>query len=419
MMETQKIGNKLKYLALFTLFGTTQAHSNWNNENQEFEFGFRPRIAHMEDDPSGRTASALFRFQLKSQWQESFNTLIEVDHVELAWEDDFSNGVFFNNKPSIPDAGGTDLNQFLLNYSATNHLSFSIGREVIKFANQRFVGSNGFWQNEQSFDAAGFQYEFGTASSVQYRYLNKARRITGAQAGKNLSPSDSNFDAANGLRPAAFLGVHNHDTHLIHLDYKDLDNLKLSAYFYEINIVEAKTLSNRSFGASVEYKNNLDGLRIVSYAELALQKRTSTNSDSLIPYIHLQFELGKNAHNLAFHYEQLSSKNNVSFVTPLASLHDFNGWNDRFLITPASGLKDYSLRYLWRKSNWKVDVRYHLFKRDSDEQKLGNEIDVDFAYRFDRDNTLLLRVADVSSSNGFIQSEKRIMLQFSHNLRFL
>ena len=39
-------------------------------------------------------------------------------------------------------------------------------------------------------------------------------------------------------------------------------------------------------------------------------------------------------------FERLEGNGTVALQTPLATLHAFNGWADKFLSTPANGLRD-------------------------------------------------------------------------------
>jgi hypothetical protein len=134
-------------------------------EDHTLELGARARIANVTADNNARAMSFLLRLRAESEWTPQLSTLFELDHVELAWQDEFSNGEFFNDRPVVPDVAGTDLNQVLLRYSPTNTVQLSLGREAINLGNERFVGTNGFWQNEQTLDTAGFNYEFGFASN--------------------------------------------------------------------------------------------------------------------------------------------------------------------------------------------------------------------------------------------------------------
>ena len=385
-------------------------------ENHIFNFGTRARIAHAEADNNARATSLLLRFRAESEWTSQFSTLFELDHVVLAWQDEFSNGENFNDKPVIPDVAGTDLNQALLRYSPTNTLQLTLGREAINLGNERFVGSNSFWQNEQTLDTAGFDYEFGFASNVSYRYVDNANRITGQNAGEQLSVSDSNFAANNGQRPAAFLGDHNHDTHLLFAEFKEWDYSQVQAYYFDMNIKDATALSNKTIGLRYEYKGRWNKLRTLAHGEFALQERTDISNDAILQFYDLGAGLGYRASEISINYQRLGENNDISFVTPLASLQDKNGWADKFLTTPTSGLRDYSLQYIWRKNPIKIDSRYHAFYADDSDSKLGEELDIDFVLKLSRHDSVILRYANFFSSDDSFSDEQRVFLMYTHNL---
>ena len=424
-MAMPKTGKRSIAIGLFiNSFVITPAIAlEYELENHTVELGGRARIAHVNADNSAnnisndaRDMSLLLRFRVNSEWTPQFSTLLELDHVSLAWQNEFSNGEFFNNTPIIPDAGGTDLNQALLRYSPTNTLQLTLGRETINLGNERFIGSNSFWQNEQTLDTLGFNYEFGFASNFLYRYIDNANRITGSNAEKKLSPSDSNFDANNGQRPAAFLGDHDHDTHLLFAEFKEWDYSKIHAYYFDINIKDAAALSNKTLGSRYEYKGRWNKLRTQAHGELALQQRTEINNDATLQFYDIGAGIGYGANELSINYQQLGENNGTSFVTPLASLHEQNGWVDKFLKTPKSGLRDYSLQYIWRQSPIKIDARYHVFHSDNHDSALGEEFDIDIIYKFNRENSVLFRYADFFSRDDAFTDEKRVFLMYTHNL---
>ncbi|MFW2374814.1 MAG: hypothetical protein ACN4GM_16945 [Gammaproteobacteria bacterium] len=420
MMAMRKIGRGRAIFSGLTLSlaisqPVTAFHYQLNNH--QFDAGFRPRIAYVEgDNEDGRAASLLIRLRASSEWSEQFSTVLEMDYVELGWEDEFSNGEHFNDNPVIPDTGGFDLNQALLIYSPTNSIQLSIGREAVNLGNERFVGSNSFWQNEQTLDMTGFKYSFGAASYFSYRYIDNANRINGDDADKYLSPSDANFSQNNGLRPARFLGDHDHNSHLLFAEFKEWDYSLVQAYYYDMDIKDAPAVSNRTLGLRYEFKGRTGNKRSLAHAEFALQDRPEIDKGALIPYYNIGAGLGYRSHEVSLNYEQLGENDGISFTTPLASLHDHNGWADKFLIIPAAGLQDTSLRYIWRKSPWKIDTRYHVFTSAENSASLGRELDVDLSVKFGRRSTLLLRYADFSSSDDAYASERRVFLQYLYNL---
>jgi hypothetical protein len=393
-------------------------------QNHSLELATRARIAHVETNAktdaesqdNARAASLLLRLRATSVWTPQFFTLFELDHVMLGWQNEFSNGQHFNAKPVIPDVAGLDLNQALLHYTPTNTLQLTLGREAINLGNERFVGTNGFWQNEQTLDSAGFNFEFAHASQISYRYVNNANRITGQNAGENLSPVDANFTANNGLRPAAFLGDHTHDTHLLFAQFKEWDFSRLHAYYFNIDITEAKALSNQTLGLRYEYKGRWNKLRTLAHGELALQQRTHINNDAMLQFYDLGAGFGYGASEISINYQRLGANNGTSFVTPLASLHDHNGWSDKFLTTPNTGLRDYKLHYIWRQSPLKIDARYHVFNSDENGSKIADELDVDIILKLSRHNTVLLRYADFNANADNFTDEQRVFLMYTHDL---
>jgi hypothetical protein len=84
-------------------------------------------------------------------------------------------------------------------------------------------------------------------------------------------------------------------------------------------------------------------------------------------------------------YEVLGASSGValtSFQTPLATLHKFNGWADKFLVTPPNGLRDayatlgYAKPKLGKWTALTAQATYHDFKSDRLGQAYGNEINL-------------------------------------------
>ena len=71
----------------------------------------------------------------------------------------------------------------------------------------------------------------------------------------------------------------------------------------------------------------------------------------------------------------------TSFQTPLATLHKFQGWADKFLTTPPNGIRDWygSAGYGWKKplglDGINATLVYHRFGSDRIAIHYGNEWD--------------------------------------------
>ena len=426
MMVTQRIGSNLTRavktgcyaLTFFTSMGAFSiANAKEHQAGQHlWELGLRPRVAFIEGEQHARASSLLLRARVNSEWSNHFSTLIEVDHVELFWEDEFSNGEQFNDKPVIPDVEGSDLNQALFTLSPTNTLQLFAGREAVNLGTERFVGSNSFWQNEQTLDLAGLAYSYGSASNISYRYVANANRISGDDAGRHLHPSDSNFATNNGLRPLRFLGDHEYNAHLLFTEIREWDHSIVQAYYFNLDNQDAPAVSNRTLGLRYEHKGDIGNWRTLAHAELAYQERLDLDNDTRLHYYNVATGAGFRSHQMTVKYEHLDAKNGLSFTTPLASLHDHNGWADQFLAIPKTGLSDMSIQYIWRNSPFKMDARYHIFESVEDGIHYGNELDVDLSVNIDKKNTVLLRFADFNKKDTTYLNQRRIFLQFIHHL---
>ena len=81
-------------------------------------------------------------------------------------------------------------------------------------------------------------------------------------------------------------------------------------------------------------------------------------------------------------YEHLGGSAGVGdkFTTPLATLHKFNGWADKFLATPDAGLVD---RYIGVKAKLgpvSCAAIIHDFSADAGSGEFGTELDLEASY---------------------------------------
>ena len=184
--------------------------------------------------------------------------------------------------------------------------------------NQRFVGGVGWRQNEQTYDAFSLTDETIDGLKVFYAYVYNVNRIFGESVAA---------------------GDHDHDTHLVNLSYSGLDFGKLVAYAYLIDNDSAPALANDTYGLRWEGKIN----EMFSYnLEYATQEEAGDNPvDYSADYFLAEAVAKINRFNFKVGYELLGSDDGVkAFTTSLATLHSFQGWTDKFLATPSTGVED-------------------------------------------------------------------------------
>ena len=68
------------------------------------------------------------------------------------------------------------------------------------------------------------------------------------------------------------------------------------------------------------------------------------------------------------------------FQTPLATLHKFNGWADKFLATPSNGLEDLYLALEGKTGRFKWATIFHDFSANEGTAAYGSELDLVAAY---------------------------------------
>ena len=64
-------------------------------------------------------------------------------------------------------------------------------------------------------------------------------------------------------------------------------------------------------------------------------------------------------------YEVLGSHSVQAFQTPLATLHAFQGWADKFVVTPAAGIEDFYVSVAPAFRGATVSLFYHRFNTEA------------------------------------------------------
>jgi hypothetical protein len=377
----------------------------------EFDWSSRLRYANVDADNSGQAASLLLRGTVKSEWTNIVRSTLEADAIGSLFRDDHSDGVDFNNQPLIPDPPGTEINQAFIS-AHLESVSINLGRQRINFDNQRFIGGNGFWQNEQTFDALLAKSKLASNSNLTYSYIDNVNRIYGDKADKNNPGIEHNYN--NFERSAAFLGDHKHQSHLTRLEWNEWDYTRMVAYAYHIDNRDLPAASNSTFGMSYNLNYKIDSIKYRVQIEAAQQDRFDINADGLNYYL-IDFGLGIDTYELSSRYEVLSSNGNAAFITPLGSNHDFEGWADEIGNTPDAGIRNFSIGFLWRASPFRVETSYHLFEDDQQGHNIGREFDLDFIHKPARKHSISLRFAHFEPADNSA-SIRKVYLDYSFNL---
>jgi len=211
--------------------------------------------------------------RLSAQWQinESFSSLLQLDHVHAFNENDFSYVTVTRDTSPILDIPGTELNQAWIAYNDDRDWSLKLGRQTLSFDNDRHISSIEFWQNDQVYDAISFEYGDPGQWNLSYSYINKVHRIFGREARRILPPEDIRFDT-HPIRPFQELGIHEHNSHLLNASYQVNQYLAVSAYYYALDNLSASAFSSDTAGLRLTGEFKPSAVRYSYAAEYAYQE---------------------------------------------------------------------------------------------------------------------------------------------------
>jgi hypothetical protein len=256
-----------------------------------------------------------------------------------------------------------------------------LGRQKINLDNQRFVGAVGWRQNEQTYDALGLTISSIPNTELFYSYIENVNRIFGDKV------------------PA---GDHSVNTHLLNAKIKLGNAWSITPYAYYIDNEDALSLSTSTYGARFTGKATAGGGTINFAAELATQSDAADNPVNYdADYAHINILwAAKNGLALGAAFESLGGdavSSGMSFRTPLATLHAFQGWADMFIlpgtITPDSGIDDLYLTFKYKIGSWNLQAVYHDFSSEAGSSDYGTELDFSAGRKLGDRYGLLLKAA--------------------------
>jgi hypothetical protein len=353
------------------------------------ELRYRYEFVDQDGKPEDAEASTLrTRINVKSGSIGGFQAFIEGDNVSYVGNDKFNNTE--NGKtdyPVVADPDYTEVNQAFVSYAFDGKSKATVGRQRINHSGQRFLGGVGWRQNEQTFDAARMQLAPVEGLTVDYSYIWDVNRIFGPEG------ADADFEG---------------DSHALIASYKIAEGHSISAFSYLLDLDEAPALSSSTYG--LEYQGAFKvsegvGLGLnLAYAEQSDYKDSALDYDA--GYYFGELSVKFQPVSVAIGYEVLESDNGVGFKTPLATLHKFQGFADKFLVTPAGGIEDSYLKIVTKVAGVKLIAFYHDFEAETGGMDYGSEFDFIAAYKFNKNYSVLFKYAAYDADDFATDTDK-------------
>ena len=339
------------------------------------------------DDAGFDKEAAATTLRLRASIQHAFNehwsARVEFEGTQHLGNERFNSTANGETAyPAIVDPDNAELNQAWLAWAPSAKTRIAIGRQRLNFDNQRYIGASAFRQNEQSFDALDATHDFGKVQA-RYAWLGRVQRVNGAN------------------HPNEDLARWNLDAHLLNLGGK-LGPGKLTGYGYFIENRTLPLTSHKNFGLRYvvepdERQHRAWGLALEA-ARQTPHARGADRNDAHYTLAEGSWRWQGNTFRLG--QEVLGGDGSYGFATPLATLHAFNGWADRFLNTPADGLRDRYLGWNRRFGRFEANIVAHDYAADHGGRDFGRELDASLALAITPRWTALAKIADFNGDEG-------------------
>lgn len=351
---------------------------------------FRYRLEAVDQDGLAENALAntlLSRFSLTQNFSRGWSAGGEFDYVAALANKNYNDSI--NGKtayPLVADPAGADLNQAFVQYQSGSQ-NLKVGRQRINLANERFVGGVGWRHNEQTFDAVRYQASVSSELKLDYSYSSKVNRVFGSKSAQ---------------------GDWSSDLHLLDMRYQPSSSHQLGAFVYQMEFEQAPLLSNQTIGLDYQYSQALSqSSRYTLYGSYARQQEAGDNSTAYsADYWTVEANLWLGAWQSGVAVEILGSDNSIGFATPLATLHKFQGFADKFLTTPAKGIEDKYLKLGYKLDKLELMAFYHWLDAAEGDTDYGKELDLQLSYSLNAQHAVLLKYADYEANSLHTDTSK-------------
>jgi hypothetical protein len=332
------------------------------------------RLRHETVDQAGLAADAeALTLRLRAGVEAKagrWSALVE-GQGNLVLIDDYFDGLHgAATRPIIADPENIALARAQIRY-ASPAFAVTAGRQRIGFDDERFVGSVGFRQNGQSYDAVRTEITPAKGVKADLAYAWSVRTIwgiDGAGARQQAVSGDNVFGNLSAQTPVG----------------------KLSGFAYLVDQDEAAMqgfrMSSQSYGVRLDGNQPLGKAKIAYQLSYARQSDWHRNpNDYRADYYLADVAVDFGGPRVGVGYEVLGADNGAaltSFQTPLATGFKFQGWTDKFLVTPPDGIRDLYASAGW---SWKavgalkavtLQAAYHDYRSDRASRAYGDEIDL-------------------------------------------
>lgn len=320
---------------------------------------------------------------------KAWNTALLAE-VEAVWplQSDY------RSDPSIPTVKATyavvadpeaqEINRLQLTNTSLTDTTLTLGRQRINLDDQRFVGNVGWRQNEQTFDALRVVNKHITNLTIDITYAVHVNRIYGPDSPQSPYRGDNYF---GNIAYQTSVGKITGFAYL--LSFKPIPSIATA--------LDPTRVSTSTYGLRFAGEKPVGKVKLGYIASYAKQRERGANpleNDNHYQLLELNttwrqvtFGLGD---EILSGYLVPGTTTTVGFSTPLATLHKFQGWVDKFLTTPGNGIDDRYASLTWlKKGVGPFDTitavgAYHSYRAERISGDYGDELNLSLAAKYQR-----------------------------------
>lgn len=197
------------------------------------------------------------------------------------------------------------------------------------------------------------------------------------------------------------------------------ESWSLIPYYYHIDNQDIAGFSTGTLGARLTGGFKTGENTVTLTAELATQSDVANNPVSYdAEYLRLDGAIAlAGGLSLGLSYELLGggSEPGKMFRTPLATLHAFQGWADKFLTTPSGGIEDLFATVKYKAGKWSITGVYHDFSAETGGGDYGTEIDASIGRAFAGNYGALFKGAFFSGDSASYPDTNKFWIMFTAN----
>ncbi len=281
------------------------------------------------------------------------------------------------------------INRLALINKSLERTTLTFGRQRIVHDDQRFVGNVGWRQHEQTFD--GLRAQWGNPKiKTDLTYAAQVNRVFGPDSPQGKWEGDVVLTNFAYTLPVGTLTLFDY--------YLDIDDVAAVSS----NTVGVKLAGSKPLG-------KITGTYALAFAQQAEAGANTADLDADYDLVEGGLTFAK--FSVALGLEVLGGDGVTAFATPLATLHAFQGWGDKFLATPAAGVEDTYFRFSYplgkrgRFANIAATAVFHDYEADAGSQHFGEELNLQLVARAER-MVLTAKYADYRADGLFTATEK-------------